>query len=85
MLFIILDAENSGKTNSKHVYITKFNSPFIWWLRLIEDSKMNTILQRAHNHKGDKAGTQMNVIKGLSKKQIMNLLLQHKGKRSYCR
>lgn len=31
---------------------------------------MNTNLQRAHNHKGDKAGTQMNVIQGLSKKQL---------------
>lgn len=80
MLFIILDAENSGKTNSKHVYITKFNSLFIWWLRFVEDSKMNTILQRAHNHKGDKTCIQMNVIQGLSKKQLMNLLLQHKGK-----
>ena len=82
MLFTILDAENSGKTNSKHVYITKFNSPFVWWLRFIEHSKMNTILQRVHSHKEDKTCTQMNVIPGLSKKQLMNLLLQHKGKRN---
>lgn len=90
LLFIIIRRRKVRQNKFKagiHNQI-QFTRHFIWCLqdvRYIEDSKMNTVLQRAHSLKGDKTCTHMNVIKDLTKKQPMKFLSTHKVKRNYFR